>query len=337
VQTFHRYQYAAQRVTRLQSQLVTANGSIIDATQQNHPNLFKALRGGNTNLGIVTAFEMKTIQNQWIWGGRRNYSIDHDRSIINTFVETGLMESYYNTASHILTFIFNGSLSTTVDLFNTDGSSYHPALEPFKQIPYTVDTTGVKKISQLSIENAENQHNGFRETYWTASYCLEIAIAHEVRNVFEREIVSLSHVAGIEARCILQVITSSTISKMTKAGGNCIGLDNQDAPLMLLNLAFRWHEEASDAGMMRAADQIVRKTTAFAEQHGCARQFLYMDYASSSQSVIDAYGPEGRAHLLQTAKEIDPQGIFQRLTSGPFKLSNRQNTMVTQQVENRKH
>ncbi|KAN0139410.1 FAD-binding domain containing protein [Lactarius tabidus] len=56
-------------------ELVLPNGTITTVTECNE-DLWFALRGGGNNFGIVTKFTYKTIPQELIWGGTRNYTSD---------------------------------------------------------------------------------------------------------------------------------------------------------------------------------------------------------------------------------------------------------------------
>lgn len=50
-------------------EVVLADGSIVKADKTNHARLFRALKGGSNNFGIVTNFKMNMLSNNKIWGG----------------------------------------------------------------------------------------------------------------------------------------------------------------------------------------------------------------------------------------------------------------------------
>lgn len=50
-------------------QVVLASGDIINANYSSHRDLFIALKGGQSNFGIVTRFDITTISKGKIWGG----------------------------------------------------------------------------------------------------------------------------------------------------------------------------------------------------------------------------------------------------------------------------
>jgi hypothetical protein len=51
------------------SQVVLGNGQIIGVNHTSHPDLFRALKGGANNLGIVTKVELRAFEQGPLWGG----------------------------------------------------------------------------------------------------------------------------------------------------------------------------------------------------------------------------------------------------------------------------
>lgn len=54
-------------------EVVLANGSISNISHTSHPDLYFALRGGGSNFGIVTRFDLETHQQGLFWGGHKFY------------------------------------------------------------------------------------------------------------------------------------------------------------------------------------------------------------------------------------------------------------------------
>lgn len=53
------------------AEVVIADGSVIEANADTNPDLWKALKGGSGNLGVVTRFDVATFPSKDIWGGMR--------------------------------------------------------------------------------------------------------------------------------------------------------------------------------------------------------------------------------------------------------------------------
>lgn len=50
-------------------EVVLADGRTINVDKENHPDLFRCLKGGSNNFGVVTKFTMVTIPCAKVWGG----------------------------------------------------------------------------------------------------------------------------------------------------------------------------------------------------------------------------------------------------------------------------
>lgn len=59
----------------LNYEVVLADGSIINANAEEHADLWLALKGGSSNFGIVTRFDIRTFPQGDIWGGTIIYDI----------------------------------------------------------------------------------------------------------------------------------------------------------------------------------------------------------------------------------------------------------------------
>jgi FAD/FMN-containing dehydrogenase len=63
----NQFGFSADQVKRYE--VVLANGEIVEATEKKNADLFWALKGGSSNFGVVTRFDMKTIPSKKVWAG----------------------------------------------------------------------------------------------------------------------------------------------------------------------------------------------------------------------------------------------------------------------------
>lgn len=68
------HRWAANNV--LEAEVVLANGTIVTASKDSHPDLLMALKGGGNNYGIVTAYTMIAHRQGMIWGGNMAFTAD---------------------------------------------------------------------------------------------------------------------------------------------------------------------------------------------------------------------------------------------------------------------
>lgn len=80
-----KYGFAADHVTRLE--VVTPDGTIRQATAQDEPDLFWALRGGGGNAGIVTAMEIDLMPVAELYGGSLMFDLAESPDVLAAWAE----------------------------------------------------------------------------------------------------------------------------------------------------------------------------------------------------------------------------------------------------------
>ena len=51
-------------------EVVLADGRVVEANATTHADLFRVLKGGGNNYGIVTRFDMATFEAKRVWDGQ---------------------------------------------------------------------------------------------------------------------------------------------------------------------------------------------------------------------------------------------------------------------------
>lgn len=64
----------------------------------------------------------------------------------------------------------------------------------------------------------------------------------------------------------------------------------------------------------------VEGVKAYAEKIGGGQDWVYLNYADSSQDVLRSYGAENLRKIREVSQIYDPEGVFQRLCPGGFKI-----------------
>ncbi|MEA2180237.1 MAG: hypothetical protein QOG77_3534 [Solirubrobacteraceae bacterium] len=75
----------ANAVTALE--LVTADGDLVRADAENHPDLFWALRGGGGNFGVVTAIEFAVHEVEDLYAGAMFFPFERSSEVLHTWSE----------------------------------------------------------------------------------------------------------------------------------------------------------------------------------------------------------------------------------------------------------
>lgn len=76
---------------------LTAYSEIVNANADENSDLFKALKGGGSNFGVVTRFDMQAFDTGLLWGGLVTYSDKVTDDFINAYYKwTNNIENYVN-------------------------------------------------------------------------------------------------------------------------------------------------------------------------------------------------------------------------------------------------
>ncbi|WP_030956581.1 FAD-binding oxidoreductase [Streptomyces sp. NRRL S-378] len=67
--------------------VVTADGRVLVASEEENPDLFWALRGGSGNFGVVTSFEYRLSPVRDIYGGPMLFELDDAATVLRSFAE----------------------------------------------------------------------------------------------------------------------------------------------------------------------------------------------------------------------------------------------------------
>ncbi|KAK2749729.1 hypothetical protein FQN55_002965 [Onygenales sp. PD_40] len=323
--TFYTAQYGFACDNVNNYEVVVADGRILQVNPQSHPDLYWALRGGGNNFGIVTKFDLAAYPAAGsLWAGSRIYlADDNNKKAILNAVANFADESHTDPkAALICNFAYNqGMFVAAVNLEYAEPVENPTILKPFGEIPQLMDTMGIKTLPEVVLEFKESNPNGLRQSYWTLTFNLDIEMMTYVVDSYMAGVDPIKNVAGIVPALTLQIFTSDMMEKMSKNGGNALGLSPSDGPLLLVLVNVMWADKADDEAVVGAIAGIIEKIKTEAKAKGKLNDYIYMNYASQFQSVVESYGKENHERLLKVAEEYDCNGVFQTLQPGYFKLS----------------
>ncbi|KAB8067115.1 hypothetical protein BDV29DRAFT_163734, partial [Aspergillus leporis] len=83
----------------------------------------------------------------------------------------------------------------------------------------------------------------------------------------------------------------------------------------------RWKDAKHDDLMHTAVEKWAEEAKKVTESLGTADPFLYHNFAAPSQKPLCGYGAESVSFLKGVSRKYDPAGVFQKLASGGFKVS----------------
>jgi len=308
-------------------ELVTASGLVITASQSSFADLYWALRGGGNNFGIVTQFNVKAVPRApTMWGGVRAYLPTEFPALINAYYNLGLNAKQDGKAHQILSFAWAGPQIGQIaqaELEYADPVANAPILAEYNGISGAIaDQTAIRSLAELTqLLDGTATGAGLRQAFWTWSIKLDKELATKCKDIFFEELAAILDAADLVPAISLQVLTDPILEKTTTRGGNALGLNPRDGPLMIVLVSLKWSNGADDDRINRFAAKVKDRAVSAAVAKGKSSSYIYMNYASPWQDVVAGYGTANQARLKSISKKYDPTGVFEVLQPGYFKLS----------------
>lgn len=126
-----------------------------------------------------------------------------------------------------------------------------------------------------------------------------------------------SHVA-FQPLPLVYVKQSLTVSRI----GNVLGLEHNSHDGIIMQAAVSVRTSALEEWARPKVQALLEQVRDFATTiEGGVIPWLYLNYAHTSQEVLQSYGQENIRRIRDVASRYDPEGAFQNLCPGGFKIS----------------
>ncbi|KAL4792633.1 hypothetical protein BDV19DRAFT_400448 [Aspergillus venezuelensis] len=322
-----RYGLACDNVLRFE--IVLANGTIAAATATRNLDLFKALKGGSNNFGIVTRVTLKTFPQGPLWGG----IIGHEPSAIPAQITalTNFTSHMKDDPNAMLVTIWQHGGKDDVD-FAASGLQYTIAeqldeatiFDDFLDIPSTFSTLRETDIYDLMMETAPPPGN--RALFLTATFKNDANVLEHLHGMHDDGIHAVKS-AGLRSEDWNFITFLQPWPAIFWDGsraprhGNVLGLDRLQGDHLLLLLFLAWDDEADDTTFHEIGYGLIDTFKAYTKELGAHSEYVYMNYAAKEQNVMAGYGKESLKFLREVARKYDPHGVFQTQVPGGFKVS----------------
>lgn len=151
----------------LNYEVVLASGAVVNANQTSNNDLYKALKGGSSNFGIVTKVDVAAFANNGFWGGQIvvpavNTTVQQLISAFTNFT-TANNEDVNNAIMVVGMYSADGDRVLDVGIASTNGTENPPILAPFLALePQVLNTVAHKPIASFVQEVSQPMPDGYR-------------------------------------------------------------------------------------------------------------------------------------------------------------------------------
>lgn len=107
-----------------------------------------------------------------------------------------------------------------------------------------------------------------------------------------------------------------------KRAKNSMGLEDANKSLMITLLSATWDNPEDDATAEATAKALFVDIEEDAHRLGAYHPYVYLNYAAAPlwQDPIASYGSESIERMRRVSREVDPQGAFNKMMPGGFKI-----------------
>ncbi|KAK6203910.1 hypothetical protein LQW54_008603 [Pestalotiopsis sp. IQ-011] len=324
-------------------EVVTASGEIVQANAHENADLWKALKGGGNNFGVVTRFDLRTYPQQPFWSGivfylasEANYPGQVEALVSevtkpdvsnNThfMVNLGYSKQFGDNMMGLNQVYYTGQDAAELYGANSEDTGkarIPPMLEPFTSVQPQIEQLNSFKIQTLvqgATEHAVMSSDRVRCSYMNCTLRADTVALLSAADIYSKAIEPLKDIEGITLCLTLQAYPKSLLSKTAELGGNVLGLPSHE-PLVTVLLLTYWKNREDDKRIATTLQEALTDIEKDADAHGQRVPYVYLNYTSKFQDPFPSYGEGNKKFLQQTSRKYDPEGLFQKNVPGGFKL-----------------
>ncbi|KAI9714221.1 MAG: hypothetical protein M1812_006442 [Candelaria pacifica] len=302
--------------------VILANGTLVNANAQENPDLYGVLKGGSNNFGIVVRFDLRIFEQGDLWGGLVTYPNSTTTQHVNALVAFTDNIIHDPKGSVTSTWVYNeasGQTNVVNSYAYAEAEAYPAVFLNFRGInPVIADTTRIDSLFGLAEELQGS--NNTRDLLATLTFANDAVVMSQVVNLSDVVVQTVKDkqdlVWSFHLQPLPRVITDHSVAN----GGNMLGLDRTQGNLILFILEIAWSRPEDDASITNAANALLAEITAYTEIVEKDNDFIYLNYALDSQRPFEGYGSANIGKMRSVSKNYDPDGVWQKLVKGGFKL-----------------
>jgi hypothetical protein len=295
-------------------EIVLASSQIVTASATSNQDLFKALKGGGPNFGIITKFELYTTTESKLWYTTKVYSVDDVKAVMQAATEVEENMTKDTKAGFYLSTTPSALVAGMV--YRDYPAGTPAAFAPFDKLTpiavVTPETNGTQQSSALAQaqDSVASRATGTVALLTDADfYAKTLAIIQQV---------------SATAPDVLIVHTFQPVGPPAVAAGNALGgnvINIKPVKQSWLGILTQWTDSKYDQIGPQMAVDLITKIKAAAKADGKLLDTDFMNDANANQSPLRSYGTQSVSLLKAASTKYDPQGVFQKLQNNGFLLS----------------
>ncbi|PQE25321.1 6-hydroxy-D-nicotine oxidase protein [Rutstroemia sp. NJR-2017a BBW] len=302
-------------------QVVLADSTIVNANAHMNADLFKALKGGGPNFGIVTEFELYTYPNYQVWYTFNVYSAADSAAVLTA---ASSVEAAMNNDKHAGFFLTSASGIFVAGFVYLGWQSTTPAAySAFSSITPLAVAVPITNGTASSVSIAANAPGTAKRVCGTVAVNTNATLYEELVNAYNTVAASANVSSDYSIVFTFQPLGPASVAQSNAKGGNVMGVTPSSLLTYgkVLALAVTWTADTEDATAHAQINSLISSLRSTASARGELLDFQFMNDSGYQQDPLKSYGATNFATLQAVAKKYDPNAVFQTLQNSGFKLS----------------
>ncbi|KAI1075698.1 FAD-binding domain-containing protein [Whalleya microplaca] len=290
-------------------EVVLGDGSIVTASADNeYSDLYRGLRGGAANFGIVTNFELYTYPVKSFYIDARAYAPNQTSDFLHAvaaYQKEGQLDPLSSITMQLL------ETGPTVLLLYSEPVPQAKAFDAFYALgeftPLLAAVNGsILDVMGLTGSRFEYDLRVYGETF---SHKADGDMMVDIYNIFLEEVAKLPK--GATGVWVPNPIAASVATHGKQYGGNLLALE--EVPQQWYEWFITWADSAQDDTIRETSARVTQRCIDATKAKGLDIPYLFMSTAGQKQDVLNSFGAENVEFIKTIAAKYDPGQVFQKL------------------------
>ncbi|KAL8794648.1 MAG: hypothetical protein Q9195_002844 [Heterodermia aff. obscurata] len=298
--------------------IVLMDGSVVKATPTNYPDLFKGLKGGQSNFGIVTEFDLLTKPHLDSYYTVKVYSPLQTNKLLGVYGEY-LANPETDPKSSV-------QVALTTNLSSVFYGYVDPSPGPKDFLPFS-NITAVQTVLPPTNGSITDVIFGPAAAETTLGNWVGISYSHKViSGALMQSTWALIATASATLRpdMYLTYVPQGILPNAVHVGaalngGNLLGIE--PVPQVWVDLYMTYAHSADGDYATQVINDLYAEITKLIDAEGLGLPFLFANTAGEGQKVLRSQGEGNFEEIKRVAGKYDPKGYMQTLQNDGYLVS----------------
>ncbi|KAK2598780.1 hypothetical protein N8I77_012167 [Diaporthe amygdali] len=303
-------------------EIVLADGSIVEANANTNSDLWRALKGGTSNFGIATRFDINTHP---LIKAKFTIKLYDPSDYVNINAATiKIQEAMENNPKLNVFTNFNKQFVAVIMIYADSPPEMPPVFEAFEKLSSHLNTAvpptdGTVLTLVQTLSEMGHVPQSLSRKIGTVTTKVSADLYDEVNRIWQSSNKKVPE--GGMLHYTIQPLSSTSVKAGEEAGGNSMGLEK--VPQCWWVFTAEWPQDLpGGSAIEQAHNELLQAVEKLAKDKGVFLDFICPSFAGAEQNVLRGFGEDNVRKLKEVSHKYDPEGVFQKLQNNGFLLRN---------------